>query len=111
VLEDRDMEKPQLDESRASEYIGKTVLLGVTYLDHKEKPIEQQQFVGTILTFSNQEGIRIELQDSDKPFHLPPDPRGIRVAKPGTYRLRSTGHEVVDPDYLATWTIVKPAPK
>jgi len=61
--------------------------------------------------FSNQEGIRIRLQDSDKRFDLPPDPRGIRVAKPGTYRLRSTGQEVVDPDYLATWTIVKPAPQ
>jgi hypothetical protein len=104
------MEKPQLDEAKAAEYIGKTVLLGVTYLDHEEKLIEQRQWVGTILTFSNAEGIRIKLRDSDEPYCLPPDPRGIHKARPGVYRLRSTGEEVVDPDYLATWTCVKPKP-
>jgi hypothetical protein len=88
-----------------------SVLIGLTYLDHNEKLIEQRQCVGAILTFSNEEGIRIKLQDSDEPLDLPPDPRGIRVAKPGTYRLRSTGQEVVNPDFVATWTIAKPPPK
>lgn len=105
------MEKPKLDESRADEYIGKTVLLGVTYLDHEKKPVAQQQWVGTILTFSNKDGIRIRLRNSDDPCGLPPDPRGIHKAKPGVYKLRSSGEEVIDPDYLATWTCVKPKPK
>jgi hypothetical protein len=105
------MDKPQLDESRATEYIGKTVLLGVTYLDHDEKLLSQHQWFGTIVTFSNTEGIRIKLRDSDAPCALPPDPRGIRKAKPGIYELRSTGEEIVDPDYLATWRCVKPKPK
>ena len=110
AFDDADMGKPRLDESKASEYIGKTVLMGLTYLDHNDKLIEQRQCVGTIMTFPNEKGIRIKLQDLDDPFDLPPDPRGIRVAKPGTYRLRSTGREVVNPDFLATWTITKPAP-
>ena len=105
------MDKPKLDESKAHEYIGKTVLLGVTYLDHEHKPLGQQQWVGTILTFSNKEGIRIKLRDSDDFCGLPPDPRGIVKAKPGIYKLRSTGEEVLDPDYLATWTCIKPKPK
>jgi hypothetical protein len=105
------MEKPVLDETKAAEYVGKTVLLGVTDLDHNEKLIGQHQWVGTILAFSNKEGIRIKLRNSDQPCGLPPDPRGIRKAKPGVYKLRSTGEEVVNPDYLATWTRVKPKPK
>jgi len=103
--------KPQLDEAKAPEYVGKTVLLGVTYLDHDEKLLGRKQWVGTITAFSNSDGIRIKLRDSDDPCALPPDPRGIRKATPGTYKLSSTGEEIVDPDYLATWTSVKPPPK
>jgi len=72
------MNKPELDESKASEYIGKTILLGVTYLDHNEELIEQKQWHGVIETFSNSEGIRIKLANSDHPCCLPPDPSGIR---------------------------------
>lgn len=104
------MDKPHLDESKAPEYIGKTILLGVTYLDHNEKLLGQNQWFGTIVTFSNTEGIRIRLHNSDEPCALPPGPRGIRKAEPGTYTLRSTGEEIIDPDYLATWTCVKPKP-
>jgi hypothetical protein len=105
------MEKPQLDESKAREYIGKTVLLGVTYLDHDEKFKAQRQWIGTITAFSNADGIRIKLRDSDEPCALPPDPRGIRKADRGVYKLRTTGEEIIDPDYLATWTSVEGPPK
>jgi hypothetical protein len=83
AFDDADMGKPRLDESKASEYIGKTVLMGLTYLDHNDKLIEQRQCVGTIMTFSNEKGIRIKLQDLDDPFDLPPDPRGIRGGQTG----------------------------
>ena len=103
------MEKPELDESKASEYLGRTILLGVTYLDSNNQLLAQRQWFGTILTFNNSEGIRIQLRNSAWPCCLPPDPRGIHKAKPGTYTLKSTGEEVVDPDYLATWTSTRPA--
>ncbi len=105
------MNKPQLDETKASEFIGKTVLLGVTYLDHNEQLVERRQWFGTIIAFSNTEGIRIRLRDSDDLCGLPPDPRGIRKAKPGVYKLQSTGEEIVNPDFLATWIRVAAAPK
>ena len=104
------MEKPRLDESRAAAYIGKTVLIGITYLDHEQKLIEQRQWVGRIITFSNTKGIQIKVEDSDVPLALPPDPRGIHKARPGVYKLRSTGQEVINPEYVATWTSVKPRP-
>jgi hypothetical protein len=100
-----------IDDSKAPEYIGKTVLLGITYLDHDKKLIEQKQWIGTISKFSQKEGIKIDLKNSDKPYCLPPDERGIRTAPPGVYRLHSTGEEIVNPDYLATWICTKPDPK
>ncbi len=105
------MEQPQLDESKASDYIGKTILLGVTYVDQQERVLGQHQWFGKILTFNNKEGIRIKLSNSDVPCSLPPDPRGISKAKPGIYRLRSTGEEIVNPDYLAFWTSGRPGMK
>ncbi len=104
------MSRPQLDEGEAHEYVGKTVLLGVTYYDHEGKLVERRQWYGVIETFSNSEGIRIKLHNSSDPCCLPPDPRGIRKAKPGTYTLRSTGETVENPDYLATWDCTLPEP-
>jgi hypothetical protein len=100
-----------IDDEKAGEYVGKIVLLGVTYLDHEQKLIEQKQWVGMITTFSRREGIQIKLRDSADPCGLPPDDRGIRKAPPGVYRLRSTGEEVENPDYLATWTCIAPDPR
>lgn len=99
-----------IDEAEAPEYIGKVVLLGVTYLDHEDKLLGQKQWVGTISMFSKKEGIQIKLLGSDEPCGLPPDKRGIRKAPPGSYRLRSTGEVIENPDYLATWTCVSRDP-
>jgi hypothetical protein len=68
------MEKPQLDESKAAEYIGKTVLLGVTYLDHEGKLIEQRQWVGTILTFSNARAFESSCETQTSPMTCLPIP-------------------------------------
>jgi hypothetical protein len=102
------MNRPQIDESRAHEYIGKTILLGVSYYDHDGNFLEQKQWHGVIETFSNSEGIRIRLNNSSDPCCLPPDPRAIRKAEPGIYTLRSTGETVENPDYLATWDYTLP---
>jgi hypothetical protein len=94
-----------IDDSKASEYLGKTVLIGMTYLDRDGQLRERKQMAGTITVFSQAEGIKIKLRDVDRQFCLPPDEGGIRVAPPGTYRLRSTGEEIINPDYLSTWTV------
>jgi len=111
VSETRDyMDKPTLDESYASDYIGKTIFLDVTYLDHNERRIEQKQWHGVIETFSNTEGIRIRLANSDQTCCLPPDPRGLSKAKRGIYEIHSTGEEIGDPDYVAVWSRTAPDP-
>ncbi len=38
-------------------------------------------------------------------YDLPPDVRTFEEARPGEYRLRSTGEIVVDPDFTSTWIV------
>ncbi|HZK81678.1 MAG TPA: hypothetical protein VFC46_11435 [Humisphaera sp.] len=54
--------------------------------------------------------IVIDLEDSNDPCVLPPDLRSLKPARPGIYRLRSTGQEIENPDYLTTWTCKKRPP-
>jgi len=103
--------RPGLDESRANDYVGKTVLIGITYLDHEERKTAQHQWYGTIIEVSNTKGIVIELKNDSRYCALPPDLSALRPAKPGQYCLRSTGEVVTDPDFLTTWTCRAPDPK
>lgn len=96
------------DSHSINELVGKTVLVGITRLTHKEELIEQREYVGT---FSSMESaIHIKLR-SGGDFTFPPDLSAFRKATPGVYRLRSTGEEVENPDFTASWTLRAPAPK
>jgi hypothetical protein len=105
------MDRPQMDESQADQYVGKTVIIGVTYLDHEGNLLGRKQWAGRIVTFSNAQGIKVDLFDSDDPCCLPPDASAIRKAEPGRYRLKSSGKVIDDPDFLATWTCQRPSPE
>ena len=89
-----------------SEYVGKRLLVGITYEDHAGRMIRQEQFLGIILKAGDAE-IVVERNDTRERMSLPPE---LMPAGPGKYRLRSTGAVVVDPDYLATWVRREPEP-
>jgi len=101
----------KLDQDMVASYIGKHVLIGMTYLDNDESVIEQQQFHGIIDRINEQEGIVVRLQSSNEEYRMPPDLNALHVAPKGEYRLRGTGEIVVDPDLLTTWTVTKPKPE
>jgi hypothetical protein len=61
--------------------------------------VEQKQLHGIVEQISKEAGLVLRLPDGSA-YRLPPDFRGIQQAPPGTYRLRSTGEEVHDPDFL-----------
>ena len=88
--------------------IGKAILVGITYLDNKNVLIEQIQFLGAIVSADEHKEIVVKKENVDEEFVLPPDINSISIAKPGEYRLRSTGEVIVDPDLLTTWTINMP---
>ena len=96
----------ELDEEiTLNELIGKTLLVGITYYTHDNEYIEQKQFYGTV-TEANETVIRIK-QKSGAELTLPPDLSSTKRARPGEYKLRSTGEVVVNPDFFATWNINK----
>ena len=103
------MNKPKFDQKAATSFLGKHLLVGVTYLDDQEKFLEQKQFHGTIVRVNEHEGIVVSLNNSREEFKLPPDLGSLKEAEPGEYKLRSTGEVVVDPDLITSWTSTKPS--
>ena len=101
----------QLDEAKAKEYVGKTVLIGITDLDRDGKPTKQRQFFGTITEISIKNGMIVTSKNNSTHLALPPDLSTLRPAEPGVYRLRTTGEVVTDPDFLTTWEFKEGDPR
>lgn len=97
------MKGDQLDLADSSYYIGKTVLVGITYQDEEGHELEKKQLFGTICRINQKEGIVLTLSNTGEEFSLPPELHALKEARPGEYRLRSTGEIIVDPNYLTTW--------
>ena len=87
---------------------GKDVIVGLTYLTSDGGMRERMQFHGTIEIANTTTGIGIRRDGHDELFTLPPDFRSVQPARPGTYRLKSTGEVVEDPALECTWTIKAP---
>jgi SMI1-KNR4 cell-wall len=92
------------NERRARFALGKRVLVGITVLSPDEdEVVERHSFAGTV-AHVEPGGIELKLDDQTS-YWLPPDATALREAAPGEYSLRDTGQTIVDPDYVATWTI------
>jgi hypothetical protein len=85
-------------------YIGKHLLVGITYYGNDGHPLRQVQVHGDIVRVDKQ-AITMRLHGSDDEFTLPLDLDSLRTAPEGEYRLRSTGEVVVNPDLLSTWEV------
>jgi hypothetical protein len=105
---------PRFDLNRAQALLGKMVLAGITTLSAEGEVLDQIQIVGTVSAFDPSRWIRLSLPNH-KTYDLPPDVRSFEEARPGEYRLRSTGEVIVDPDFVCRWSSVrvsgKPIPK
>jgi hypothetical protein len=86
-----------------AKYIGKVVMVGVTLVDHKGAIIKRVQAHGVIKAIEDDAGIVLSLPHAAKPFLLPPVLASLRAVPPGTYRERSTGDLVSNPDYATVW--------
>jgi len=92
--------------------INKRVLIGLTYIDHTDKCLEQKKMHGKIISVDKTNGIEIALEGSrdGEIYMLPPDLRSFHEAAPGEYREHSTGEIIVNPDFTTTWTITQKDP-
>ena len=89
--------------------IGSSVLVAKTIVGGGVEP-KLVQFHGRIELTDSKRGLAIRRADNGRLEWLPPDLRAYSPAEPGVYTLKSTGEEVVDPDYLSRWTVERPAP-
>jgi len=99
-----------MDEKGEEQFIGKHIIVGITYEDSEGNVEERIQFHGTIIQ-ANKKGILIRKHNSDEIFTLPPDIGSIEKAEKAIYKLHSTGEEVINPDYKTTWTVTRPHKK
>jgi hypothetical protein len=96
---------PPFWQEKAKRLVGSHLLVGKTYKDEQGAVAEFVQFHGTIEHAHERHGLAVRRHDTGEIEWLPPDLRAFKKARPGKYRLRSTGEVVVDPDYTAVWII------
>lgn len=85
--------------------IGKVILIGLTYMDHNERILSQEQYHGVIISAS-EKTIRIQTKNGEIRT-IPPQLSNIRVAEPGIYSAKSTGEVINDPDLISYWSLYK----
>jgi hypothetical protein len=107
MCEDDESPEFEFDADRAASLIGKSVLVGLTYVDANGDVEEVVQFFGQITSF-DEEMVTIA-RESGEDFTLPPAIEAFEEAESGEYSLRSTGEVIVDPDLISTWTIRAPS--
>jgi len=100
------------DARRAAGYVGKYVLVTLTYCDADGDVVTQQQVHGIITKADPARGFAVALQGlwEGETFWLPPDMRSFSPARRGEYRLFSTSEIIYDPDLISTWEITRPVP-
>jgi hypothetical protein len=84
--------------------IGKHILVGLTYLDHAGAVAKQVQLHGTI-THLTEHTMYFDRADGDGEFSIPFNGELGLAAPEAIYTLSSTGEQVSDVDYLASWTV------
>jgi hypothetical protein len=102
--------RPPFDIQFANELIGKRILVGITITSKREESTGQEQFSGVVISADPERGFTLMLEGKRKGEKkwLPPATHVFMKAEPGTYTLRTTGEDVVDPDYTSTWVLTRP---
>jgi hypothetical protein len=89
-------------------YIGKHLLIGLTYLEKDESIRERIQLHGNIIKISYNT-IVIKREDNGEEFSIPFDEEGLEPGQPeAVYELKSTGQAVENVDFISLWTIHPP---
>jgi hypothetical protein len=89
------------DPLRARALTGKSVIIGVRYLNENDVEVDRKQLYGRIRSFTDKEA-QIMVDDGTM-VSLPPVPHGFVWAKPGRYRLASSDRIIENPDALSRW--------
>lgn len=100
--------KEFFDEEFATSLVGKTLLVGITHLNHNGEFQSRSQFFGRVIVADRRQGVCVRNEVDGSVAWYPPDTRGIKAARPGKYTNRATGEVVHDPDFTAAWVFTAP---
>ena len=87
---------------KGEEFVGHTALVGITYLNCDKSVREHLQYHGTVVRVDEDGWLVLARPKCEGEFRFPPV---LHVAKGGHYRLKSTGEEVVNPEFIGTFTV------
>jgi hypothetical protein len=99
----------EFDSAAADVYLGKYILIGVTYVGSAGQVEDSVQMHGVVESASR-DGIKVSLKGEreGQSWTMPADPSAISPAQPGRYELPETGEIVENPDFICTWMVQKP---
>ncbi|HWE47282.1 MAG TPA: hypothetical protein VG407_14760 [Caulobacteraceae bacterium] len=87
--------------------VGKLTLVELQHVDARGKQLLLEHAYGTIASVDQKNGIFIDCQGirTGTKLALPGELSPFKAARPGLYKLETTGEEIEDPDFFSTWTI------
>ncbi|MGV3510546.1 MAG: hypothetical protein ACO1OX_00945 [Novosphingobium sp.] len=103
-----DHDEEEWDQDFASELIGQTLLVGITYVDPDGELLRRQQIFGTVTDVEEGYGVTILQRHNGEPFVIAPILSAIEYAVPGVYQLSDADMAVEDPDFTALFTVTSP---
>lgn len=102
--------RPPFDVVKADALLNSYVLVGVSIERKNGEFVRNEQFHGVVERVDAHHGMKIALRGSNEgeTKWLPPALDAFEPARPGTYTLHCTSELITDPDFLATFTLVRP---
>ncbi len=98
-----------MSETENEKYVGKHILVGLTYVDDAGEITEQRQLHGEI-TRVTEVYLFFERADGEGEFKIPMNPDALEPGE-GEYTLHSTGEVVKDPDFVSVWKLSSSRPQ
>lgn len=83
---------------------GKIILIGLTFVDQNGEIIERYQTHGKVARLSVDGFFKI-IREDNSVFRIPYLRNTIKRAKHGSYREKSTGETIENPDFIMTWKV------
>ena len=102
---------PEWDDDFAHALVGRRVLIGITYRRRGDDSVARlEQIHGVVRAVDRARGITVALEGglAGQTRVLPPFTSTFEPAPAGTYRLKTTGESVENPDFTAMWDVFEP---
>lgn len=96
-------------ERDAAALVGKSILVGLIYLNAHGATDHREQHYGVIAAVEPERNVTIRLDPSGEMLTLPADPVAYEPAPPGDYQLYDSDRVIADPDFLTRWRVMTAA--